>query len=186
MSVSINGFVIDAFISVAPSRQATVTKHPVDEGAEVNDHIILAPEVVTIEGVVTDTPLAAVTRDSATKPSSDAYAFLTKLQSEKTLVEIISNVYPPFSGMAMTSLSAPKTSKTGDSLRFNATFQHINIVSVASEQKQTLVALPRERKKVRKGSKPAEKKDLSEVKQPTGVDESWLRSGGKKISEALF
>jgi hypothetical protein len=153
--ITIDGFQIDAMISISPTSVAQVTQHPVEEGSDISDHIILNPQTVVIEGVVTDTPLEAVTRTVGTKPSSDAYALLTEIQTSRRLVEIKSNVFPPFKDMALTSLSAPKNQRTGDSLRFTATFQKLNIATVAAEDKETLVTLPRAKKKKRKGAKPA-------------------------------
>lgn len=183
MSTTIDGFEVDVIVSIVPSRGSTVTQFPVEKGADTNDHIITGPPIIAVEGLVSDTPLAAVSRTEHTKPSSDAYALLTEIQSSKRLVDIISPLFPPFKDVAITSLSAPKNADTGDALRFTATFQSLNIVDVSSESETTLVELPRHRKRVRKGAKPAVKKDASEVKTPVAstAEKSWLT----QIKEAL-
>lgn len=155
MTVSIDGFEIDAMITVAPSHTAQLTTDPVERGADINDHMIVGPTTVTIQGVVSDTPLSRVIRSDYVKPSVEAYALLVAIQQEKSLVEIISGVYPPFKEMALTSLSAPKSVDTGDALEFTVTFQGVVVVDVSSESKTTLVALPREQKKKNKGTQAA-------------------------------
>jgi hypothetical protein len=184
--ISIDGFEIDAMMRITPTHQSQVTKHPVESGADVTDHMIASPVILTIEGIVSDTPLSGVNRGEFTlgsssadftKPSSEAYALLVEIQRSKSLVDIISGVYPPFKNMALTSLTAPKSVGTGDALRFQATFQAINIVTVSAKDKVTLVALPRERKKVNNGGSASDSDDGVKEPVPTGVGRSVLIKG---------
>jgi len=155
--ISIDGFEIDAFLSVAPTHSAQATRDPVEQGADITDHIILSPMLVTLEGIVSDTPLDPVLRNDFTKPSADAYALLVEIQSSRSLVTIESGVYPAFTEMALLSLSAPKSARTGEALRFVATFQQITIADVAHKDKITLVARPINKKRKRGGAKPSKK-----------------------------
>lgn len=49
--------VLDALIREDYTAEAEPTTHPVEDGADVTDHVILRPRTLQIEGVVTETPL---------------------------------------------------------------------------------------------------------------------------------
>ena len=49
--------VIDASIAISHDTEATPTEYPVEEGSKISDHIMVEPATVTIEGIITDTPL---------------------------------------------------------------------------------------------------------------------------------
>jgi hypothetical protein len=48
----------DAVVTETHSRSAQVTSHPVEQGADVADHVYIEPLHLTLECVVTNTPLA--------------------------------------------------------------------------------------------------------------------------------
>lgn len=48
---------LDATLSEQFDAPIEITKHPVEKGNDVSDHIILRPESVAIEGVITNTPM---------------------------------------------------------------------------------------------------------------------------------
>jgi hypothetical protein len=49
--------VLDALIKEDYSADAEPTTHPVEDGADITDHVILRPRTLSIEGIVTETPL---------------------------------------------------------------------------------------------------------------------------------
>ncbi len=53
----IGSLVLDATISDSHSFRNTITDFPVESGGNISDHVIQAPEEVTIEGFVTNTPV---------------------------------------------------------------------------------------------------------------------------------
>lgn len=166
MSVFIDGYEIDLFLAVEPNFQNQITSHPVENGAEIGDHIITKPITLVLQGVVSDTPfgLLAERRDPNVVNSQEAYDRLVAIREAKKLVTVITGVYPPFTNMALRTLSPPKSATTGDSIRFRVVFEQIQLVDVAIEKKVTLVRLPRQKKKKRKGHRPAIPKP--DVKKP--------------------
>jgi hypothetical protein len=175
--ITIDGYRIDAVVSLDPSSTSEVTNHPVDEGTDVTDHIITRPDTVAITGVVSATPLTGAKRNANEVPVGDAYGILRDIQKTKRLVEIRSDSFPTFTDMALVSLSTAKTGPK-DSLDFRATFQSINLVAVASEARETLVEIPRARKKQRRGAKPT--KELDPEKTPVATS-----SNGKTVAASL-
>lgn len=139
---------LDAAISVQHTRNVTATKHPVEKGAKITDHLRPEPEQVVIEGLVSNTPIGrtAQTRavsfvgndfvTSAGAPSAfgtpgyaeEAFKKLDEIAGKGVLVTIATQ-YKTYTDMALTSFVAPRDGSTGDSLRFTATFEKIVIVS---------------------------------------------------------
>ena len=50
-------FTIDATIKSSHSSTASITKRELEEGGVINDHMIVDPESVVLEGIVSETPL---------------------------------------------------------------------------------------------------------------------------------
>jgi hypothetical protein len=151
--ITINDFAIDAALREEHSFESEVTQFPVEDGADITDHVRTLPKVVTIEGVVSDTPLgkAAVARagvnalieDGLIEPttaSADALAALTEIHEAREPVTITTSLRL-YENMVMESLTIPRDAETGAALRFTATFRQI--VIVANQRVRVRVAVPR-------------------------------------------
>lgn len=159
----IGSFEVDALISITPSRPVEATQHPVESGADISDHAIQRPLTLDVEAVVSDTPIGSIAsrREQGRVPSVDAQLYLDELLSTHELITVTSDVYAPFKNMMLLNWSAPKSSQTGTSLRFRASFQQIRLADVDVSNEVTLVTLPgstRAKKKQVKTEKPAESK----------------------------
>lgn len=133
---SIGGYVVDVELSVSPIVSNEITEHPVESGADIADNVRVLPLRLTLEAVVTNTPLAAmrqirealVTVDGETfmSPTDEADAFLRALSKKREPVTV-SCSRGVFDRMVLESY-APQSS-TYDELRFTATFKQINLVT---------------------------------------------------------
>src|SRR5690606_1988974 len=103
--------------------------------------------VVTLEGIVSDTPIGtlAALRGEDVRPSDDAFARLLAIRDAREPVTIETSLRV-FENMVLQSLSVPRSAQTGDALRFRATFQQIQLVT--NERTMIEVAVPRGAKKV--------------------------------------
>lgn len=163
---------LDATISAAHVKNVTATVHPVERGAKVTDHLRAEPDEVTIEGLVTNTPIsqtaqtravnfAGTTFQSATSAGSlssnfgtpgyaeEAFAKLTQIAEQGALVTLATEL-KTYTDMALVSLNVPRDKSTGDALRFTATFRKIVLV----ENKVTLIVVaadPRANAKLKAG-----------------------------------
>jgi hypothetical protein len=138
---------LDASISESHSGTVQATAHQVERGAKITDHLRPEPDILTIEGLVTNTPinLTQQTRavsfggveftTTATAPAiygvpgyaEEAFAKLQALKNAGELVTVVTAI-KTYEDMALTSLQVPRDRSTGDALRFSATFQQIRIV----------------------------------------------------------
>jgi hypothetical protein len=181
----LGAIVLDASISEQHSAEVEVTEHPVEKGANIADHLRPKPEVLTIEGLVTNTPLdpsAALVRRTQGSTQFDsraelqperagqAYADLRALKDSGELVTVVTSLRT-YENMALRSLSVPRDARSGQALRFTATLVQVRTVTSAT------VSVPRAQKKTSLGKKattatPAEQVNKSTLKQladtPTG------------------
>lgn len=106
----------EATISTQHQGDAVVTEHPVEQGADVTDHIRRSPETLEINGVVSNTPLVVLGRLNAERTSvvldraradavalsvpggdvrtraEDAYNFLKGIKDQGRTVKVITTL----------------------------------------------------------------------------------------------
>ncbi len=185
--VSIDGYPVDLFVTEEHAFEADVTEHPVERGGVVTDNTRLKPPTLSLEGVVSDSPLGTVATDpsrtGSSLPSEDALAKLMQIRDAREPV-VITTALRRYENMGLVSLSIPKSAGTGKALRFKASFKQITIVS----NKRTTVktAAPRSKKKTKRGLKPSAEdiertKALLKEKGTLGVqkDKSMLLQGSQ-------
>jgi len=131
--VRINGYPIDVAITEGHQFDSEVTKYPVEQGSDVSDNIRNLPVVITLEGVVSDTPIGAIALDQTRRPeagsaapSVDAYQRIIAIRDEKEPIEIETSL-GKFDSMVLTSLGITRDRDTGKALRFTAQFEQVII-----------------------------------------------------------
>lgn len=121
---------LDATTLEAPEYSATPTRSEVESGANITDHVMLSPESLTIEGMVTNTPIGIkqlLTGQQFGNPAQDAFIFLKKLYDDRLPFDFIGGL-KVYSSMVITGFSPSRTSATGQALRFRMTMTQIRIV----------------------------------------------------------
>jgi len=177
--VIIDGYRLDAAPSEDHAFESEVTSHPVEDGADITDHVRARPVTVSISGVVSDSPIGAVAdqRVLGDVPSADAFTLLLEIRDAREPVTIQTNLRT-FDNMVLTSLQVPQDASTGQSLRFRATFVQVELVR--NERTVVEVSVPRVAKKDNRGNKPAPTIEAATVPEPTrqrGSILSDLRNG---------
>lgn len=155
MSAVINGYELDVAVSEEHSFESDVTQHPVEDGADVTDHIRERPIAVRLEGIVSDTPLGDLARRRGTDalPSDDAFARLLAIRGARRSVTI-ETALKTYTNMALQSLTVPRDARTGAALRFTALFCQLELVQ--NQRTAVRVAVPRGKAKVNRGNKASE------------------------------
>ncbi|MEA3330601.1 MAG: hypothetical protein U9Q29_02785 [Campylobacterota bacterium] len=125
---------LDIVISESVNTSSTITENPVEQGADVTDHIITNAMTFSMTGVVSDTPvkflgglLAGQSLLSGEKPSIKAWDELLKLQATKEPFTLVQNLksYP---NVFIESLSTTQDKDTSQMLRFTANMKEIIMV----------------------------------------------------------
>lgn len=174
--VTIAGFLIDATLSIGRERTSEVTDNPVEDGSAFVDNIRANPLVLTLDCIVSDTPIgaAATARASQTTlPSNDARALLTRLHLARQPITVQTDT-DTFTSMAVQSISDTEDAATGEALRFRVVLKQVEIVY--SSRSVTRTAIPGAQKKRRRGYR------AGGVKVPaapllTSADTGALRGG---------
>lgn len=152
MAIVIDGYTVDVAVSEDIRLVSDITEYPVETGSSITDHVRNLPIEVTIEGIVSDTPIGPLAneRSFVDLPSEEFLARLELIHvfREPIVVETTRRVYE---SMVLRDLSIPTDARTGNSLSFRATFVQIDLVT--NDRVQINVQLPRAKKQKRLGGK---------------------------------
>jgi hypothetical protein len=184
--LKIDGYIIDASVVEEHSFDADVTEHPVESGANIADHVRSKPARVTIDGVVSDTPIGNVADlriadDPGALPSNDAFTRLLLIRQLREPVTIETDIRT-YDNMVLQSLSVPRSKETGEALMFRATF--VEVIIITNERTSVRVAVPRAKNKTNLGEKPSTtEKPPAKAQQEAGDfwSKSWIRKGAKEF-----
>jgi len=123
---------LDACTSQSHGRESTVTDHPVEDGADISDHIRPEAKRLSITGVVSATPIkgalevlaealsAALTGGRTTK----AFDRLEKAMADRELVTVETSLMV-YKDMAITSVTMPREVETGGDFVFSMELRQI-------------------------------------------------------------
>jgi hypothetical protein len=185
----IGSVVLDATIREDHTTSLEVTEHAVEDGSPVGDHARKKPIVLTLEGIITNTPATREDNDRtleaqgfddgtvnsiADKPfwAQTQYLHLLYLQDQRELLTVPTSLRT-YDNMILENLSAPVDQNTGDALRFTATLRQVTIVKTEFSSTPT--------KKKNLGSVTGRKLTPAEAAQvltPFGTNEAAMQKLG--------
>lgn len=145
------GIVVDATVQEEHKSSCDLTENPVEDGAKITDHVQLKPKELSIDGVISDTPLGASFVQNFQNSSSssgnslsnssrsiDAYQQLLELQKSREPFTVTTGL-KQYTNMILVDLSVPRTVSTANAIHFKASMKEIRIVksksSVGGEDK---------------------------------------------------
>ena len=127
----------DASVQETHSNSAEITQHPVEEGADITDHIRRQPEELSVNVIVSNNPpiiLASLRAqpisgfgDPATR-AEDAHQFLRTIMNNNQLVQF-STTLRDYTNMAIVSMSVDRDATTGNIANINMTLREIIIAT---------------------------------------------------------
>ncbi len=152
--LTVGGFPIDLAVMETHSDEVEITDHPVEVGADMTDHAKRRPGEVTIEFIVTDTPLGEIEnlRSEDTLPTDDFLAYLDVLLDTHELVTVVTSLRT-HTNMMLKSRVIPRDKKTGEALRGTLVFRAIRFVT--NDRATVPVSVPRARNKTNRGNVPS-------------------------------
>ncbi len=188
MSVHIAGYEIDVFTDEVHNFDSMITSDPVETGSNTTDNIKQMPDVITLTGIVSDTPFG-LTEDLRTQDEVASQTALDLLKAIRDLREpvTIETSLGTYKNMGMEKLSVPRNVGIGDSLQFSATFRQIRIVS--TERTTVRVEVPRVGKKARQGNQSAPTSGEGAATPPPedkpSANQSWFSQGVEAVAGAV-
>lgn len=120
-TTTLDSLSFDAAPQDTHSADADATEHPVESGGAVVDHVVQKPEVLKVEGLVSDTPIGGEVEEGR---AALAWATLSRLKDTATLLSI-DTPKRQYDRMILKSLDVVNDARTGDAIRFQATFRQI-------------------------------------------------------------
>ena len=134
--IRIDGYPMDVALTEEFTFPGEVTEYPVEDGPDVSDHIRDLPEEITVECVVSDTPIGDVATDptrqvagpDAPLPSAAALAKLREIKARRRPVSIETSL-GTFESMACLDVKVSRDASKSGGLFFTATFKKFNAVT---------------------------------------------------------
>jgi hypothetical protein len=177
-TTDIIGLELDAIVLESPDYTATPTRSQVESGADITDHVTLSPEKLSIEGIVTNTPiglfqsLKALTTQNA---AQDAFDFLLKLYTERQPFNFVGG-FKVYEDMVITNFSPSRTPTTGGVLQFRMSMEQIRFVEseVVAITKFKAPVKHQGAKKQSLGSQPTQTASAKAQSKGASVLAKWL------------
>lgn len=158
--VSIGEIVLDAALEETHTLQARATEHPVETGCDVTDHVQSLPASLTLEGIISNTPLSALglTRFKNDDRAHAAFKEFEAIVQTGRFIDIVTSL-KTYKNMVIEDFVVTRHAHDSDALSFSCTAKQISMVSsrlinITPTQQPNL---PRARKKKSVGKQPAVK-----------------------------
>jgi hypothetical protein len=133
----IGTFFVDAFLTEHYQFSNSVTDIPVEEGSNINDHIVEDQDVISVEAFIGNTAFEVITADGNSVSNLEApdrmarvqqaYQELKKLTKAKETLDVVLGL-ETFTNMAITSFTIDREAETGANLPFSMEFRKLKIV----------------------------------------------------------
>jgi len=194
----IGNILVDASVRELHEARSEITTNPIEDGADITDHVRNMPLTMTMQGVISDTPIGlafvdnikgiigtATTIFGGSSRSHDAYDDLMKLRKTREPFDLVTGL-KVYQNMILQDLRIERTAKTGKSIQFTARLKQIEIARTKK------VAAPLKSDAANIGAVKADiGKKVSDIVPPnspiaTGSDVTTSETQGTKGASWLF
>ena len=110
---SIGGLTIETTLFEGHTATSRSTLQPVERGSSISDHIVNDPEIITITGFISDTPITG----GQSNNSQLAFDVLYSIRDRKDTVSVVTN-FRVYQNMALTSIDIPRRQNVGQAIEF--------------------------------------------------------------------
>jgi len=137
---------LDTIVTEEHDSSVTITKNPVEAGADITDHAIIQPKILFVRGAVTDTPLGSAafgllvdsitglfgtsTSSNVTR-SQQAYSAMELLMESREPIEV-STKLKTYSNMLITNIKTSQDKDTSRIAIMDITFEEIILTESVS------------------------------------------------------
>ncbi len=131
---------VDVSMQENHSLQTEIVSHEIEDGSEITDHARNVPRVLTISGLITDTPsglgalsvVGGLTNEFASVPlSTKAFQTLEQIRDEKTILDVVTSL-KIYRSMMIEDVRIPRNAMVGRSLQFTIRLREVRFVSSAT------------------------------------------------------
>lgn len=134
IKTNIDGLFFDAVFTTGTDHESEITEHPVQNGANITDHVVIRPVTVTMEIGMSDVMASMLQGQwsGAYTKSVSAYRKLVSLMESKTPFTILTRLNR-YSNMLIRSISVEDTPDTLYGLRATVSMQQILVAQVTTD-----------------------------------------------------
>lgn len=128
---------LDASLEELHTASVDITRHPVEKGADITDHIRRKPRRIRITGIVTNTPIVlfAFARTSLGGRRAELFfEAIEEVMNSGTLVSVFTTL-KQYDNMAIREITVPRNKDKGNVVEATITFEEVILV-----QTQTTLA----------------------------------------------
>lgn len=177
---TIGGQEFDAFIEEQHTMTAQVTRDPVEDGADVSDHVIQDPDGLRIEGQISNHPPDVDENNPQPFRAESAFSKLREMKEAGQPIVVLTSIRI-YENMVIESIDLPRNARLGNVVR--VTVQMVNIKTVRSKTVDLPVTeVHRAKPKVDKGTQPAKEATEQQRKSfAAKIGDNW-----SQIKETLF
>jgi hypothetical protein len=126
---------IDVFTNESTTSAVRATEHPVEQGANINEHVIIEPLTFSITGVVSNTKAKPLDFESAinrfsrvdTRRSTVAWDDLLFLQRQRAPFTLVTNLRT-YENIIIETLTTDQDKDTSNALFFTASLRELILV----------------------------------------------------------
>lgn len=126
----IGSLVLEVTLQENHERKNRVTQWPIEDGSSISDHIANEPKRLTMDGLITDSPLGSLERLEPAR-TLDAYRLLMQMWRDRDVLEVVTQL-ETYYNMAIEQITVPKSVTNGQGLRFNVALVQIRKVTSQS------------------------------------------------------
>lgn len=134
----------DACLSQEPTYKNQVTRYPVEQGLDITDHIRQEPDMIKLEGIISNTPNDGTPNDDTGARVASAYQGLLNIAGRVMMTNTKQFFYKDpapvlcdliiknrvMVNMICEEFSSPRDPSTGDAIHFTMTFVKIRMATV--------------------------------------------------------
>lgn len=169
------GVLLDAVLEEAVEHRANVTAHPVELGADINDHVILQPMMYTMTAGITDSPTTYGSTNyahpDASLRSKAAWALLVDLMTTREPFTIEDSEFLIYENMVIEGLTSKKNAVVAGAIIFEASLRQLNIVTTSVSPASDEV---RSAGQAAAGADPAQENGPAKLEEVTAEQQSAL------------
>lgn len=119
---------IDAVIVQTHQRASDISKHKVEVGSDIADHIKPQPKTLTLSGIQSATPIVPEGVEPDPDRTRQAYDRLEAAHKNSELISV-STALDSYENMAITSLTYPREARTGSALIFSLDLEEVRFAT---------------------------------------------------------
>ena len=132
---NLNGYFFDAILSTTTSHSATVTTHPVQNGANIADHMYMEPVTISLEIAMSDVMASMVHGqwEEGSGKSVSCYKKLCELMEARMPLTLLTRLNRS-ENMVITNITVNDTADTLYGLSADVSLQQIIMANVSTEK----------------------------------------------------